>query len=188
MGVPITCVTVFFFVECQLPSSVKVMSSESDLSKIRMKRSSTTRSANEADLSQTGHCQVGFLQGQGRETLNGRKMTFSLQPWFRLNQGSPNFLSEGHISYYATVRGPDFLRDWFFRDTLRSTKSINFPEILFFCYSQNVSAGRIWPAGRSLEIPGLEDCFQPGGATPRGVVNHFRCGDDFRYFLCTATI
>jgi len=24
-----------------------------------------------------------------------------------LYQGSPNFLTEGHISYYTTVRGPD---------------------------------------------------------------------------------
>jgi len=28
-----------------------------------------------------------------------------------LEQGSSNFLSEGHISYYTTVRGPDILRN-----------------------------------------------------------------------------
>jgi len=30
---------------------------------------------------------------------------------FSLEQGSPNFLSEGHVIYYTTVREPDLLRN-----------------------------------------------------------------------------
>jgi len=43
--------------------------------------------------------------------------------------GSADFLAEGHITYYTTVRGPDILRNVIFSENVTfydSTNSINF--------------------------------------------------------------
>jgi len=72
---------------------------------------------------------------------------------YDVEQGLQTFLSKGHISYYTTVRGLNILCNWFFRDMLHSTKSINFLEIYYFfiihkmCLPArwNGFAGRIWP-------------------------------------------
>jgi len=42
-----------------------------------------------------------------------------------LNRGLQTFLSEGHISYYATVQGPDILRNVIVSDMLNSAMSRN---------------------------------------------------------------
>jgi len=40
--------------------------------------------------------------------INARVFTMPLTDIY--STGSPNFLTEGHISYFTTVRGPDILR------------------------------------------------------------------------------
>jgi len=72
-------------------------------------------------------------------------------------RGLQTFLSKGHISYYTTVRRPDILRNLIASGyvklyMLNSTKSNSYKYIFYYC--QNVFAGRIWPAGHSLETPG----------------------------------
>ena len=62
------------------------------------------------------------------------------------------YLSKGHISYYTTVRGPDILRNAFISGYITFCQIIkSFVYLFFFHCWQNVYAGRIWPAGRSLE-------------------------------------
>jgi len=61
--------------------------------------------------------------------------------------GSPNFLSEGHISYCTTVRGPDILRNVIVPEDV-TFHQINkfFVDTLLFHSCQNGFAGRICPA------------------------------------------
>jgi len=68
-------------------------------------------------------------------------------------RGPQTFLSEGHISYYTTVRRLDITRNVIVSGYVTSYH-INklFVNMLLFHYWQNVFAGRIWPTGRSLEI------------------------------------
>jgi len=56
-----------------------------------------------------------------------------------IDQGSPKFLGEDHISYCKTVRGPDILRNVIFSAYVPFYQ-INrfFVNILFFNYWQNV--------------------------------------------------
>jgi len=51
--------------------------------------------------------------------------------------------SEGHISYYTTVRGPDILRNGFFGICYILPNQYIFRNYIIFYYSQNVSAGRM---------------------------------------------
>jgi len=69
-----------------------------------------------------------------------------------LQLGSPNFFSEGHISYYTTVRGLDILRNVIVLGYFPFYQ-INkfFVNIWFFHNWQNAFTGQIWPADRSLE-------------------------------------
>jgi len=70
----------------------------------------------------------------------------------RVVQGLQNFLSEGHISYYTTVRGPDILRNVIVSGYV-AFYQINkcFVNKLFFHSWQNVFAGlRKWLRGPSL--------------------------------------
>jgi len=87
---------------------------------------------------------------------------FGLLVWCRTR--SPNILREGHISYY-TIRRPDFLRivsvSWYV--TLYQIKILFVSISYFFIIDKMASpagwnefAGRSWPAGRSLETPGVE--------------------------------
>jgi len=47
------------------------------------------------------------------------------------------------------------------RDMVHSAKSVSFfVNLVFFHYWKNVSAGRIWPWGRCLETPGVEEKAQ----------------------------
>ena len=75
-----------------------------------------------------------------------------------LVQGLQSFSSEGHMSLYTTVWGPDILRNVIVSGYVAfyqiNKLSVN---ILFFHYSWNGFAGRIWPAGGSLETPDLVD-------------------------------
>jgi len=56
-----------------------------------------------------------------------------------IDQGSPNFLVEDHISYSTTVREPDSLRNMIFSGyvTFYETNTF-FVNILFFHYCRNV--------------------------------------------------
>jgi len=77
------------------------------------------------------------------------------------------FLSEGHICYYATVRGPDILHNVIVSGYVTFYKvKKNFVIMLsFHCYCSIMSprarwngfAGRIWPADCSLETLDLID-------------------------------
>jgi len=49
------------------------------------------------------------MQYQNKEVF-GSYQSVSLRIVSLANAESPNFLAEGHISYYTTVRGPDILR------------------------------------------------------------------------------
>jgi len=55
----------------------------------------------------------------------------------RIDQGSPKFLGEDHISYCKTVRGPDILRNAIFSIIFYQINRF-FVNILFFHYWQNV--------------------------------------------------
>ena len=72
------------------------------------------------------------------------------------------FFPRATQTYYTTVRGPDILSNWLFLGKWHSTKSTHFSDIYYFIIHKmspptgwNGVAGRIWPAGRSLETPGL---------------------------------
>ena len=84
------------------------------------------------------------------------------------HQGLQTFLSEGHINYYKTVRGLDTMRNVIVSGYITLFPINKFSvSVLFFIIDQMASrnwwnrfAGRIWPAGRSLETPELNDgCF-----------------------------
>jgi len=75
-----------------------------------------------------------------------------------LDQGLQTFLSEGYLSYDTTRRGPDVLRN------VIVSGDVTFYQIkkflvytLFFYHWQNGFEGRIWPAGRSMETPPIDD-------------------------------
>jgi len=81
-----------------------------------------------------------------------------------IDQGSPDFLGEDHISYCTTVRGTDILRNVIFSGYV-SFYQINtfFVNISFFHYLKNVSCGRKkWlctsdlACGRSVENPDID--------------------------------
>ena len=90
-----------------------------------------------------------------------------------LKQGLQTFLFEGHISCYSTVRGPHklllnspraghFTKCDCFRKCFCQINKFSFV-ILFFLIGKmstragwNGFAGQIWPAGRSLVTPGLD--------------------------------
>ena len=73
-----------------------------------------------------------------------------------LHQRLHKFLSESHISYYTTVRGPDFLLNVIVLEYV-TFYQINkfFVNILLVHYWLNDFAGRISPAGCSFAIPTL---------------------------------
>jgi len=55
------------------------------------------------------------------------------------SQGSPHFLTEGHRSYYTTVRRPDILRNVIVSEYVKIYQiNKNFLNVLFFHYWQNV--------------------------------------------------
>jgi len=74
-----------------------------------------------------------------------------------LLQDIQTFSSEGHITCYTTVRGPDILPNVLGSGCYIHLNQQNFRKntLVFFHYCQNGFAGRISPAGRSLESPGL---------------------------------
>jgi len=56
-----------------------------------------------------------------------------------IDQGSPKFLGEDHISYCKTVRGPEILRNAIFSGYVTFYQiNTSFVNILFFHYWQNV--------------------------------------------------
>ena len=66
-------------------------------------------------------------------------------------KGLQTFLSEGHISYYATARGLDVLCSMIVSGYLTSLKSTNFSYIYYFSSLTNVFAGRVkGPRGPDL--------------------------------------
>jgi len=71
---------------------------------------------------------------------------------FSLKQGSPNFLPEGHVSYFTTVRGPDFLRNVIVSGYVAFYLTNKFfVNTLIFHYWQNVFvAGWKWSRGLDL--------------------------------------
>jgi len=88
-------------------------------------------------------------------------------------RGLQTFLSEGHICCYTIVWGPGFLRNVIALRKVAFHQIPNFSltNYYYFIIDKMASrawwngfAGRIWPAGRSLETPDLYYCveFAPG--------------------------
>ena len=82
---------------------------------------------------------------------------------FAYIKGPPNLLSEGHISYYTTVRGPDILRNvvvseyvTFYQINKRFVNNPFFHYWHVFAAGWNNFAGQIWCARRCLENPGVQ--------------------------------
>jgi len=99
---------------------------------------------------------------------NWKKLTFSLGKLVcsylssannllrnALDQKSPNFLSEGHISYYTTVRESDMLRNVIVSGCHIRPNKQNLSKMYHFYYWKNGLAGRLWRADSSLETLAL---------------------------------
>jgi len=77
-----------------------------------------------------------------------------LELYHWLKQGLQTFLSEGHISFHATIREPDILRNVIVSWYVTFYQINNFfvdVGLLLIHYWQNGFAGRIGSEGRSLE-------------------------------------
>ena len=91
--------------------------------------------------------------------------------WQDIKPGVSKHLSEGHINYYITVRGPDILRYVTVSGKVTLYQSNIFCKYIIFpllttwlrgpdeiiSRAEIRPASRIWPAGRSLETPPLNN-------------------------------
>jgi len=123
---------------------------------------------------------TGFSWNRGEELFKEAEVSRHFWPnkknrWFSRNafvysRGLQTFLSEGHISYFTTIRGPDILRNvafsgfvtfcainkffWMYSFFIIEKMSLRLDEMVSQAGWDGVS-GWIRPAGRSLQTPDM---------------------------------